>query len=100
VVAVVDSNSSPEGVTYAIPGNDDASRAINLYCELMVGAVLDGIRAEMHASGVDMGALEGQVEDEVEEEEAPAEVPAAPATESAPAGEAAPADEEQTPAAT
>jgi small subunit ribosomal protein S2 len=100
VVAVVDSNSSPEGVTYPIPGNDDASRAINLYCELMVGAVLDGIRAEMHASGVDMGALEDQVEDEVEEDEAPAEAPAAPATESASAGEAAPVGEEQTPAAT
>jgi len=98
VVAVVDSNSSPEGVTYPIPGNDDASRAINLYCELMVGAVLDGIRAEMHASGVDMGALEEQVEDEMEDEEAPAEAPAEPA--SASAGEAAPVGEEQTPAAT
>ncbi len=104
VVAVVDSNSSPEGVTYPIPGNDDASRAINLYCELMVGAALDGIRAEMHASGIDMGALEDQGEDEVEDEEAPAAAPAATesasATESAPAGEAAPAGEEQTPAAT
>jgi small subunit ribosomal protein S2 len=100
VVAVVDSNSSPEGVTFPVPGNDDASRAINLYCELMVGAVLDGIRAEMHASGVDMGALEEQVEDEVDEAEAaPAETPAASAAESAPSGGAATAGEEQTPAA-
>lgn len=96
VVAVVDSNSSPEGVTYPIPGNDDASRAINLYCELMVAAVLDGIRAEMHASGVDMGALEDQVEDEIEEEE-PA---AAPATaETAPAEPTDGTGEQPTPAA-
>jgi small subunit ribosomal protein S2 len=99
VVAVVDSNSSPEGVSYPIPGNDDASRAINLYCDLMVGAVLDGIRAEMHASGVDMGALEEQVEDEIEEDEAPAAAPAEAAGESAPGAEAETVGEEQTPAA-
>jgi small subunit ribosomal protein S2 len=58
VVAVVDSNSEPDSVTYAVPGNDDASRAINLYCDLVVGAVLDGIQAEMAASGADLGALE------------------------------------------
>jgi len=58
VVAVVDSNSEPESVTYPVPGNDDASRAINLYCDLVVGAVLDGIQAEMAASGADLGALE------------------------------------------
>jgi small subunit ribosomal protein S2 len=96
VVAVVDSNSSPEGVSYPIPGNDDASRAISLYCDLMVGAVLDGIRAEMHASGVDVGALEEQVEPEFEEEEA---VPAATAAEPAPSGEVEGTGEEQTPAA-
>jgi len=65
VVAVLDSNSDPEGITYPIPGNDDASRAINLYCDLMVGAVLDGLQAEMAASGADMGAFE-EVADEVE----------------------------------
>ncbi len=53
VVAVVDSNSTPDGIAYPVPGNDDASRAINLYCDLMVGAVLDGIQAEMAASGAD-----------------------------------------------
>jgi small subunit ribosomal protein S2 len=58
VVAVVDSNSEPDAVTYPVPGNDDASRAINLYCDLVVGAVLDGIQAEMAASGADLGALE------------------------------------------
>jgi small subunit ribosomal protein S2 len=58
VVAVLDSNSDPHGVTYPIPGNDDAIRAITLYCDLIAGAVLDGISAEMVASGRDMGAAE------------------------------------------
>ncbi|MCW8305679.1 30S ribosomal protein S2 [Acidiphilium sp. PA] len=58
VVAVLDSNSDPEGVTFPIPGNDDAIRAITLYCDLIAGAVLDGISAEMAASGADIGALE------------------------------------------
>ncbi len=85
VIAVVDSNSSPEGVNYPVPGNDDASRAINLYCDLMVGAVLDGIQAEMHASGVDMGALSEQLEDVAEDlADVPAETPAeAPVSEMA-----------------
>jgi len=58
VVAVLDSNSDPRGVTYPIPGNDDAIRAITLYCDLVAGAVLDGISAEMAASGADLGASE------------------------------------------
>ena len=58
VVAVLDSNSDPQGVTYPIPGNDDAIRAITLYCDLISGAVLDGISAEMAASGGDIGARE------------------------------------------
>ena len=58
VVAVVDSNSDPAGVRYPIPGNDDAIRAISLYCELVAGSVLDGIEAEMAASGIDLGAAE------------------------------------------
>ncbi|HQT68442.1 MAG: 30S ribosomal protein S2 [Rhodospirillales bacterium 20-60-12] len=57
VVAVLDSNSDPAGVTFPIPGNDDAIRAITLYCDLIAGAVLDGISAEMGSSGRDMGAL-------------------------------------------
>ena len=56
VVAVLDSNSSPDGITYPIPGNDDAMRAVHLYCDLAAGAVLDGLQAEMAASGVDVGA--------------------------------------------
>jgi small subunit ribosomal protein S2 len=56
VIAVLDSNSDPKGVTYPIPGNDDALRAIQTYCDLMAGAVLDGLQAEMKAVGVDVGA--------------------------------------------
>jgi small subunit ribosomal protein S2 len=56
VVAVLDSNSSPDGIAYPIPGNDDAMRAIHLYCDLFAGAVLDGLQAELAASGVDIGA--------------------------------------------
>jgi len=58
VVAVLDSNSDPEGVTFPIPGNDDAIRAISLYCELVSSAVLDGISQELSASGADLGASE------------------------------------------
>jgi len=58
VVAVLDSNSDPHGVDFPIPGNDDALRAISLYCELVAEAVLDGIQQEMVASGVDLGAIE------------------------------------------
>jgi small subunit ribosomal protein S2 len=56
VVAVLDSNSSPDGIAYPIPGNDDAMRAIHLYCDLVSGAVLDGLQAELAASGIDIGA--------------------------------------------
>jgi len=78
VIAVVDSNSDPKDITYPVPGNDDASRAINLYCDLMVGAILDGIQAEMAASGEDVGASEAVPA--VEEVEAPAaeEAPSEP----------------------
>jgi small subunit ribosomal protein S2 len=64
VVAVLDSNSNPEGVTYPIPGNDDALRAIGLYCDLISGAVLDGLQAEMTSAGIDLGeSLEVPEED-------------------------------------
>jgi small subunit ribosomal protein S2 len=79
VVAVVDSNSDPDGVTYPIPGNDDAIRAITLYCNLIAGAVLDGISAEMAASGVDLGAQEEVPSEELPEAEAlPEAEPAEP----------------------
>ncbi|MBM3468720.1 MAG: 30S ribosomal protein S2 [Alphaproteobacteria bacterium] len=55
VIAILDSNSDPEGVAYPIPGNDDALRAINLYCELIAGSVLEGLQAEMTSAGIDLG---------------------------------------------
>ncbi len=60
VVAIVDSNSDPSNITYPIPGNDDAARAVDLYCDMASLAVLDGIEAELGAtaksSGKDVGA--------------------------------------------
>lgn len=67
VVAVLDSNSDPAGVTYPIPGNDDAIRAISLYCDLVSSAVLDGISAELAASGEDIGASETLPEETIPE---------------------------------
>ncbi len=72
VVAVVDSNCPPDDVDYIIPGNDDASRAINLYCDLVARAALDGMTAQMGAAGIDIGEL-----DETPAEEAVAETPKA-----------------------
>ncbi|MCB1839727.1 MAG: 30S ribosomal protein S2, partial [Alphaproteobacteria bacterium] len=60
VFAIVDSNADPDGVDYVIPGNDDALRAIDLYCELFTGAILDGLQAELSSSGKDFGAEEGK----------------------------------------
>ncbi|MBY0273120.1 MAG: 30S ribosomal protein S2 [Alphaproteobacteria bacterium] len=58
IVAIVDSNSNPDGIDYLIPGNDDAQRAIELYCTLVSAAVLDGLQAEIKATGKDIGAAE------------------------------------------
>jgi small subunit ribosomal protein S2 len=55
VVAVVDSNSNPQGIAYPIPGNDDAIRAIATYCDLVSAAVLDGLQQEAIATGADIG---------------------------------------------
>ncbi|MEO1190161.1 MAG: 30S ribosomal protein S2 [Pseudomonadota bacterium] len=82
VVAVLDSNSSPEGVSFPVPGNDDAIRAISLYCEMIAEAVLDGIQQEMVRSGADLGAIEAPI----------AEVPAE-ASEGEATAEEAPVDE-------
>jgi small subunit ribosomal protein S2 len=70
VVAVVDTNCSPDGVDYIIPGNDDASRAISLYCDLAARAALDGMTAQLGAAGVDLGEFEAPVEEAVAEEAA------------------------------
>jgi len=88
VIGVLDSNSNPDGVTYPVPGNDDALRAISLYCDLIADAVLDGIQAEMTASGGDAGeSVEGPVESLPAEGEGEA-APAAEAAGEAPAAEA------------
>ena len=73
VVAVVDTNCSPDGVDYIIPGNDDAARAITLYCDLVARAALDGMSAQLGAAGVDLGAMEEAPAEEAVAEEAPAE---------------------------
>ena len=84
VVAVLDSNSDPEGIDFPIPGNDDAIRAIALYCDLLAGSVLDGLTTEMAAAGVDIGAAEEAPVEEIPEQleeaaavEAPVEAAAA-----------------------
>ena len=102
VIAILDSNCNPDGITYPVPGNDDATRAIELYCSLFSGAVIDGIEQGAVSSGVDIGAQaepspEAALETPAEEttaEETPAEETPAEETpaEETPAGEA-PAEE-------
>jgi len=65
VVAVVDTNCSPDGVDYIIPGNDDAARAIGLYCDLVARAALSGMTAQMGAAGIDLGEFEDGLEEDV-----------------------------------
>jgi small subunit ribosomal protein S2 len=57
IVAIVDTNCDPDGIDFPIPGNDDAGRAITLYCDLVARAALDGLERSQGASGVDIGAL-------------------------------------------
>jgi len=105
VIAILDSNCNPDGITYPVPGNDDATRAIELYCSLFSGAVIDGIEQGSVSSGVDIGAqaepspeaaLEA-TEEEVPEEDAPVEETSSEETpaEEAPVEEA-PAEEDAT----
>jgi len=97
VVAVLDSNSNPAGVNYPIPGNDDAMRAITLYCDLINGAILDGLQQEATASGKDMGeAVEAPVEPALN---AAPEVSPEVAAEAAPAAAADAGPEAETPSA-
>ena len=58
VIGIVDTNCSPKGVDHVIPGNDDAARAIALYCDLVSRAALDGMSAQMGAAGIDLGSLD------------------------------------------
>jgi len=65
VIAVIDTNSDPAGVTYPIPGNDDAGRAVTLYCDLIARACIEGISLAQSGSGVDVGASENPLPEEV-----------------------------------
>jgi small subunit ribosomal protein S2 len=65
VIAVCDSNSNPSGVDFPIPGNDDALRAISLYCDLIAASVLKGLESNLELSGVDVGASEVLNEEKV-----------------------------------
>ena len=79
VVAVIDSNCDPDVVDFPIPGNDDASRALSLYCDLISRACLDGIARQQGASGVDVGAAAEAPAEEAIAETPAEEVPAAEA---------------------
>ncbi len=61
VVAVVDSNCDPEGISHPLPGNDDAGRAITLYCDLIARAAIDGIERAQGAAGLDLGAADAPI---------------------------------------
>ena len=77
VIGVIDSNSDPAGITFPIPGNDDAIRSIALYCDLVSSAVLDGLQQEAIAAGGDVGESENVPQNEaLVEEAAPAVVEA------------------------
>jgi small subunit ribosomal protein S2 len=92
VVAILDTNCDPDGITYPIPGNDDAARALQLYCDLIADAVLDGLAAGQASSGVDLGATVAPIEPTLARELTPEPVAEAAAAPEAPA-EAAPAVE-------
>ena len=62
VIAILDTNCDPQGITYPVPGNDDAARALQLYCDLMADSVLDGLTEGQAAMGVDIGAAEAPLE--------------------------------------
>ena len=58
VIAICDTNSNPSGVDYPIPGNDDALRAISLYCDLVAASILKGLESNLEQSGIDVGESE------------------------------------------
>src|SRR5487761_2207269 len=62
VVAILDTNCDPQGITLPVPGNDDAARALQLYCDLMADAILDGLTEGQVAMGVDIGAATAPME--------------------------------------
>jgi small subunit ribosomal protein S2 len=106
IIAILDTNCDPDGITYPIPGNDDAARAIQTYCDLIADAVLDGLAAGASAQGIDLGASVNPEEPMLREASAPVAANAAPEGAEAVAeemlaasGEEAPAASEEAPAA-
>jgi len=93
VVAVVDSNSAPDGIDYPIPGNDDAARAIELYCDLIARSALDGMAAAMGSAGIDIGAMAEAPVEELPVVEAKAEAAPAVKVEKKPAKKVAKKEE-------
>ncbi|MEP0520842.1 MAG: 30S ribosomal protein S2 [Hyphomicrobiales bacterium] len=88
IAAIVDSNCDPDGIDYPVPGNDDAARAIGLYCDLIARAAIDGLSRGQTDLGIDLGAAEEvPVEMALVEEEVA--VPVEAAAEEAPASEEA-----------
>src|SRR4051812_3143053 len=77
VVAILDSNVSPDGIAFPVPGNDDASRAIRLYCDAIATAATRGGQQGQAQRGVDIGAMAEPPAEEALSEAAPAEAPAA-----------------------
>ncbi len=71
VAAILDTNCDPDGIAYPIPANDDAGRAIQLYCDLVARAAIDGIGRSQGAAGVDLGEAEAPIAEPLPE--APAE---------------------------
>ena len=65
VIAICDSNTNPLGGDYPIPGNDDALRAISLYCDLVAASVLKGLESNLEQSGVDIGEAEDLIEEKI-----------------------------------
>lgn len=97
VVGIVDSNSDPDLIDYPIPGNDDAARAITLYCDLIARAALDGISASAGGSDVDAGeAIEPEIGELTAEETPVVDAPAAEAEAPAPEAPAEAATEAET----
>jgi small subunit ribosomal protein S2 len=84
VVAILDTNCDPDGITYPIPGNDDAARAIQLYCDLVADSVLDGLTEGQVSLGVDIGASEAPVEPALRKTAAAAKPAPAPEPEAEP----------------
>ncbi|MGL4240432.1 MAG: 30S ribosomal protein S2, partial [Beijerinckiaceae bacterium] len=79
VAAIVDTNCDPDGITFPVPANDDASRAIELYCDLIARSAIDGISRGQGGAGLDLGAMEAPVVEDL---------PAAVQTDALPSGEA------------